>query len=241
MDNSIYIALSRQMGLFKDLNVTANNIANVNTAGYQAEKLMFTDYLVDDGNHHKMAFTQDISSYRDVNPGSMNVTGNALDVAIRGNGYFMVQTPQGERYTRAGNFQMDGEGVLITSEGYPVLDAGGQEIQFDDTDREVRIMQSGAVVVDGEERAILGVVKFAKDQELQREGSTLYSSKTPPQPAEAEDMQVLHGVVENSNVQPVLELVRLTELSRSTGNTAKFIEAMYDLERKSSSTWTQQV
>jgi flagellar basal-body rod protein FlgF len=240
MDNSIYIALSRQIGLFRDLNVTANNLANVNTTGYQSEKLMFTDYLVDDGKHHKMAFTQDLSSYRDTNPGSMRVTENALDMAIRGEGYFTVRTPQGDRYTRAGNFQLDGEGVMITAEGYPVLDAGGQEIQFDDTDREIRVLQTGAIVVDGEERAILGVVKFAKDQELEREGSTFYSSKQQPEPADPEEMQVLHGVIENSNVSPVLELVKLTELSRSTGSTAKMIETLYDLERKTSNTWTQQ-
>lgn len=238
MDNSIYIALSRQIGMFRDLAVTANNIANVNSAGYQAEKLMFTDYLVDDGNRNKMAFTQDISSYRDTRPGGIRTTGNALDVAIQGDGYFSVQTPQGTRYTRAGNFQLDGDGTLVTAEGYPVLDTANQSIQFEDTDIDIRIMQTGALVVNGEERSTLNVARFAKDQELERVGSTLYRSATPPQAAD--EAIVLHGVVEDSNVQPVLELVKLTQLSRSTGNTAKFIEAMYDLERKTSNTWMQQ-
>lgn len=238
MDNSVYIALSRQTALFRDLNVTANNIANVNTTGYQSEQLMFTDYLVNDGNKHKMAFTQDIASYRDTRSGGMHVTGNALDVALQGDGYFTVQTPQGNRYTRAGNFQLDGEGVLITQDGYPVLDSGNQQIQFEDEDRDIKVLSTGAIVVNGEERNTLGIVKFAKDQELERLSSTLYTSKSAP--IAADNIVVLNGVVEKSNVQPVTELVKLTELSRSSGNTAKFIEVMYDLQRKTSNTWTQQ-
>jgi flagellar basal-body rod protein FlgF len=239
MDNSIYIALSRQMALFRDLDTTANNIANVNTAGYQAEKLMFTDYLVDDGNRHKMAFTQDIASYRDTQGGRMQSTGNALDVALQGEGYFSVAAPQGTAYTRAGNFQLDNDGVLVTQEGFPVLDTSGQQIQFDDQDQDIRILQTGAIVVNGEERSSLGVVQFDKPQELERMSGTLLSSKSPPKPAD-ENVKVLHGMIENSNVQPVIELVKLTELSRSSGNTAKFIEVMYDLQRKASNTWTQQ-
>jgi flagellar basal-body rod protein FlgF len=238
MDNGIYIALSRQTALFRDLNVTANNVANVNTSGYQAEEMMFTDYLVNDGNKHKMAFTQDISSYRDTRAGGMHITGNALDVAIQGEGYFTVQTPQGNRYTRSGNFQLDGQGVMVTQDGFPVLDTGNQQIQFEEEDREIKVLSTGAIVVNGEERSSLAVVKFANDQELERLNSTLYSSKTPPQPADT--AVVVNGVLENSNVQPVVELVKLTELSRSSTNTAKLIEVMYDLQRKASSTWTKQ-
>lgn len=238
MDNSIYIALSRQTALFRDLNVTANNIANVNTAGYKAEKMMFTDYLVKDGNQNKIAFTQDLSSYRDTRAGGMKATGNNFDVAIQGEGYFTVQTPQGNRYTRAGNFQLDGQGMLVTQEGHPVVDTGGQAIQFEDEDRDIKILSTGAIVVNGEERTTLGIAQFDNEQELERISGTLYTSKNPPKPAE--NAVILDGVLESSNVEPVIELVKLTELSRSSGNTAKFIEIMYDLQRKSSTTWSQQ-
>lgn len=238
MDNGIYAALSRQTALFRDLEVTANNIANADTAGYKAEKMMFTDYLVDAGNQTKLAMTQDLASYRDLSGGRIQVTENPLDVAIKGEGYFMVETPQGTRYTRAGNFMLDGDGTLVTQEGLPVLDGGSQRIQFNDTDREIRVLQTGAIVVDGEERSTIGVAQFANDQELERMSGTLYTAKSAPVPAE--NYQVLHGVQEGSNVQPVLELVRLTELSKSTANTAKYIEVMYDLQRKSSNTWSQQ-
>lgn len=238
MDNSIYIALSRQVALFRDLDVTANNIANANTTGYNTEKAMFTDYLVDDGNFHKMAFAQDISSYRDTSQGSMRETGNALDVAIKGHGYFVVETAAGERYTRNGAFQMDPESTLVNVDGYPVLDDAGQRIQFAEQDREIKVLQTGQIMVDGEERGNIGVVQFPNEQQLVQVGKNFYKSDVPAQPAE--NFQVLHGTLESSNVSPVHELVRLTQLSRSSTSTAKFIEVMYDLQRKASNTWTQQ-
>lgn len=239
MDNGIYVALSRQTALFRDLEVTANNIANADTAGYKSEKMMFTDYLADAGNNHKLAYTQDLASYRDTTGGRMQVTENPLDLAISGNGYFSVQTPQGTSYTRAGNFMLDGDGTLTTQDGFAVLDTGGQSIQFEDTDTDIRVLQTGAIMVNGEERATIGVSQFQNEQELERLSSTLYTSKAAPQQAE-ENFQVLHGIVENSNVQPVIELVKLTELTKSSASTAKYIEVMYDLQRKSSNTWTQQ-
>lgn len=240
MDNSVYIALSRQTALFRDIAVTANNVANAATTGYQAEQTLFSDYLVDDGNRRKMAFTQDIATYHDFRQGAMQVTGNSLDVAIQGSGFFTVETPAGERYTRAGSFQQDGQGFLITSEGYPVLDQGGQRIQFQPEDRDIRIGENGSMVIDGEERAVLGVVEFANPQLLQRMSGTMYEAIPGQAPQEAVESRVLYGTLEKSNVSPVTELVRLTELSRGAGSTAKFIEVMYDLQRKASNTFTKQ-
>ncbi len=226
------------MALFRDLEVTANNIANANTTGFNAERAMFTDYLVDDGNRHKMAFAQDIASFRDTRQGSFKHTGNALDVAIKGKGYFVIETAAGERYTRNGAFQIDPEGTLVNIDGYPVLDDAGQRIQFAEQDREIKILQYGQILVDGQERGRLGVVQFPNEQELIQIGQNLYKSEVAAQAAE--NFQVLHGVLENSNVSPVQELVKLTELSRSTADTAKFIEVMYDLQRKASNIWARQ-
>ena len=114
MDSSIYITLSKQMAMFRDMEATANNIANVNTTGYNGEKMMFTDYLVNDGNRHKMAYVQDISTYRDLQEGPIQVTSNAFDLAISGPGYFAVATPLGTRYTKAGNFTLREDGALVT-------------------------------------------------------------------------------------------------------------------------------
>ena len=239
MDNSVYIALSRQMTQFRDLDVTANNIANSNTVGFQAEKTMFTDFLVEDGNRRDMAFSQDIASYHNLEQGTMNVTGNALDVAIQGEGYFSLATPEGVRYTRAGNFQIDPNGTLMSAEGFPVLDDGGQRIQFEERDVDILIGENGRITVNGQERGQIGVVEFNNRQELKRTYSTMFDANGQ-NPQIAVRSRVLQGTLENSNVKPVTELVRLTELSRSTGSTAKFIEVMYDLQRKASSTWAKQ-
>jgi flagellar basal-body rod protein FlgF len=220
------------------MDVTANNIANVNTTGYNAEKIMFTDYLVDDGNRHKMAFAQDISSYRDTSPGGLQHTGNALDVAIQGRGYFAVDTPYGERFTRAGSFQIDPNGILTTVEGYPVLAEGGAQVEFTPADREIKVLALGQIVVDGQERANLKVVSFENEQEMVQTGENLYktdAAQLPPQ-----NVTIVHGALESSNVKPVKEMVELTRLSRSTSSTAKYIEVMYDLQRKASNAWAKQ-
>ncbi|MFO1241938.1 MAG: flagellar basal-body rod protein FlgF [Rickettsiales bacterium] len=238
MDNSIYIALSRETALFRNMDMVANNLANVTTTGYQGEKMMFTDYLVDDGNQRKMAFTQDISSYIDTKGGPMKETGNPLDAAISGPGYFVIRTPGGERYTKAGTFLVNNEGQMVTPDGFPVLDEGGQPVEFAPEDKTITIGEGGNIKVDGEERSTLQVVEFQNPQELEREGNTLFRSKTAPLPAE--HSRVLQGVVEQSNVSPVQELVEMTKVNRSVSNTAKFVEVMYDLQRKTNQTYAQQ-
>ena len=240
MDNSIYITLSKQLGLFRDMDVTANNIANATTAGYTSEDMLFTDYLVGDGNKNKMAFSQDISTYRDTRQGALKATGNPLDIAISGKGYFTVETPLGVRYTRAGNFQLDGGGVLVTMDGYPVLDADGQRIQFEEEDREITVGEAGNLTVDGEERGILGVVQFENEQLLERLSSTLFKSEVPGAQAEEGAVRVMHGMLESSNVDPITQMTHMIKVSRSVASTAKFIETMYDLERKASNAYTRQ-
>jgi flagellar basal-body rod protein FlgF len=241
MDNSIYIALSRQLALFRDMEVTAGNIANANTTGYSSEHIMFSSYLTKDvnqGNRNDMAFAHDIASFRNTETGTMQVTGNPLDLAINGQGYFVVETPLGTRYTRAGNFQIDGNGTLTSAEGYPVLDNSGQQISFPDDARVIEVGSLGNLKINGEDFATLGVVEFENEQLLERLNSGLYASEITP--VQSETVAVIQGSLENSNVQPVLEMTHMIEVSRAVANTAKFVEIMYDLQRKTANTWTQQ-
>lgn len=242
MDNSIYIGLSRQLALFRDMETTANNLANVDTPGYNAEKMMFTDYLVDDGNRHKMAFAQDISSYRDTRGGALKATGNPFDLAISGPGYFTVETAAGPRYTKAGHFTVGVDGILMTPAGNPVLDIDGQRIFFEETDTDVMVGETGFITTKGpggvvEERGQIALVEFADEQRMNRLPNQMY--ETDQQPQEALSARMMQGVLESSNVSPVLELVRTTELSRSVTSTSKFIEVMYDLQRKTSNTYAK--
>ncbi len=247
MDNSIYITLSRQMALFRDMEVTANNIANVDTPGYNAEKLMFSDYLVDDANRRKSAYANDPVSYRDTANGSMKQTGNPFDLAINGDAYFQVQTPLGIRFTRSGNFQVDAEGTLMTNNGYPVLGADGGQITIPQNARDVKINAMGQMTAEGEEIGQIGLMQFQNEQAMTRLGNNLYSSTETPQPTTTERAvlgepvaSMNQGFLESSNVTAVTEMVRVMNVSRAVTSTAKFIETMYDLERKTGSVYAKQ-
>lgn len=235
MDNSIYIAVSRQSGLFRDMEVSANNLANINTTGYNAQKLLFSEYLVRDGSV-KDAYANDPSTYRDTTNGPVKMTGNPFDLAIAGPGYFQVETPLGRRYTKSGNFQVDANGTLMTPTGYPVLGADGGQITIPDDARSVEINSIGQVIVDGAEAGQVGIVEFANEQELKRLGNNLFSSEQAALPAAS--ARVMQGALEGSNVNAVTELVRVMQLSRSVDSSAKFIESAYDLQRKTSKTYS---
>lgn len=239
MDNSIYVALSRQLAQFRDLEVTANNLANVNTTGFQAKKTLFNDYLSDAGNNYKAAYLHDLSTYRDLRGGGFKITGNPLDVAIQGPGYFAVNTPGGTRYTRDGGFTQNQEGELITSNGHVVQDDAGQPILIPVEANDISIRDNGALVVDGNEIAQIGLFEFNNDHSLVAEGdNTLRPTTDPALPAAASTIK--HGVLETSNVQPVTELTHLTTLSKSVKNTAELIEVMYELQRRAGRTWLSQ-
>ncbi|MBY0355612.1 MAG: flagellar basal-body rod protein FlgF [Rickettsiales bacterium] len=237
MDNSIYIMLSRQTALFRKMESTANNIANSTTAGYQAERNMFVDYLVDDGNKRKMAFTQDKASYLDTREGPIQSTGETFDMAISGDGYFTVQQGNNRRYTRAGNFTIDSQGFIINPSGAFLLDDGGQRIQVEQNVREFVVGENGSLSADGQDIGTIGIAEFANTQQLEHESGTLF--RATGQPLAATRSRVLQGVLEKSNVEPVQELVAMTQINRATTSTAKFIELVYDLQRKSSNVYAQ--
>lgn len=230
MDNSIYIMLSRQTALFREMTVRATNIANSDTAGFQAQDVLATPFAVPDGKGKKMDFTNDVSTFRRTEQGGFKITGGPLDVAIKGKGYFSIETPLGTRYTRAGNFTIDGEGTLITASGYPVLDTSGQRIQFQQEDDTITIGERGNISVNGQERGVLGVTEFDNEQKLRPVGNTFFRADEAGRASETALIQ--QGTVETSNVSPVSEITRVISVSRSVNSTAKFIETMYDLQRK---------
>lgn len=241
MDNGIYVALSRQLAEFRDMAATANNLANVNTTGYHSEHVMFSTYLTHDinkGDRNPLAFADDVASYMNTDLGALQVTGNQFDLTIQGNGYFTIETPLGIRYTRAGNFQLAGDGTLVNAEGHPVLSPGGQRITIPPEATIVEVGEVGNLRVNGEDFGLLGIARFDNPQLLERLGSNMF--KTDIVPVQATDIRVLQGTLESSNVQPIMQMTHMLDVSRSVENTAKLIEVIYDLERKTSNTWAQQ-
>ncbi len=236
MDNSIYVALSRQTAQFRNMEITANNIANANTPGFSAQRLVFSDYVMKD-NQWKTHYANDPSTYRDTSSGSIRMSGNALDVAISGPGYFQVQTNLGRRYTKAGNFQVNADGTMVTPSGYPVLGADGGQIVLPANAKDVKINGVGQVVVDGEDVGQIGIAEFTDQQRMTRLGGTLYSANE--QPIAPDNSRLVQGGVESSNVSAVSEMTKVMEISRTVSGTAKFVETMYDLQRKTSTAYTR--
>ena len=165
MDNASYIGISRQSGLLKELSVIANNMANADTTGYKSEGAVFTEYVRSaDGSITSKNPRESMSMGRlgahvsNFENGSLRQTGGTLDVAIEGEGFFLVETPQGERLSRAGHFLTDPEGTLINSSGYPILDEGGGQIQIPQEVNVLAIAGDGSISADGDELGRLGLV-----------------------------------------------------------------------------------
>ena len=159
-------------------------------------------------------------------------------LAINGPGYFLVETPFGTRYTKNGNFQIDRDGTLVTAQGYPVLSNDQSRITIPNNATRVVINGIGNIDVQGTSAGQIGLVEFANEQRMDRQGNSLFNATEQATPATRARMA--QGAIESSNVSSISELIRVQEISRSVGSTAKFIETMYDLQRKVSSVYTKQ-
>ena len=238
MENSLYVALSRQMVMERQMEVIANNIANMSTPGYKGEQMMFVEYVGKLDTGEKVSYVQDLAVMRDYGEGPLSRTGNSLDMAIHGQGWFVVDTPQGQRYTRNGHFTLDQNGQLVTSEGYAVLDRQGQPIRFSSADTKIEISGDGTVATNAGPKARLNIVNFADEQQLQKQSDSLYSTDQPTQPALK--AQVVQGMIEDSNVQPIVEVTNMMWALRSYQAAQQLIEGDDGLMRKAVDTWTQQ-
>lgn len=218
MENTSYIALSRQTALWRQLETVANNMANANTPAYKAEHMMFRDHLVKTPSPGKaggdtVAFTQDVGTVRDTRQGPLTATDNTLDVALEGDGYFVVDTPDGLRYTRNGHFRLDDSGMVVTTEGFPLMQEGDQPIIVAPNESDIRIGQDGTVVSENGPIGAIRVVTFDNEFALRRTGSGLYV--TDEAPIDMTDAVVRQGFVEASNVQPITEMTRMIDILRS--------------------------
>jgi flagellar basal-body rod protein FlgF len=247
MQNALLVGLSRQMSLSHELDVIANNIANTDTTGFKADNAAFTEFLMPGardnefatGKDRRISFVEDRATWIDFSPGAMQRTGNPLDVAIDGKGYFVVQTPRGQRYTRNGAFSINATGQLVTSSGDQVLGTAGP-ITFQATDRDVVISPTGVVSArDGSgttsaQRGQLQLVSFDKPQQLQKDGASTFmapaSVNSSPAP---QGTGVVQGSVEKSNVRPILEMSRMIEITRSYSDIAAILQQQGDLRRNS--------
>ena len=225
MQNAILVGLSRQVALAREMDVVANNIANLNTTGYKADGSVFEEYLSSparaDLTGTRISFVQDRGMWHNMSQGAAEHTGNPLDVAIDGPGFLVVQTPQGDRYTRNGSMQINATGQLVTSDGYAVLGDGGP-ITLQPNDRQIQISRDGTISVrEGASnvdsaRGKIRLVDFANPQQLQKAGNGTFNpvGGAQPQPAAATS-GLIQGSIEQSNVHGVVEMSRMIEITRA--------------------------
>lgn len=213
MENSVYIGLSGQMALQSKMDLIAQNIANVNTPGYRAQNAVFEEYLDrPKGMKETMSMVMDYGQYQLTDPGPVKITGSVLDVALVGTGFMGIQTPEGVQYTRAGNFAMDQQGKLINARGMAVASAGGGDILIPSDAKNIYIDHKGVVSTDDGPVGTIMVKEFSSEQILEPVGNGLY--KTDDAGKIAEKTTVHQGKLEGSNVQSVIEMTRMIDVSR---------------------------
>ena len=223
MENSLTIALSRQSVLSRQMDVIATNLANLETAGFKAENMIFTELLEQTAEGEVLSLVHDVSFVRDLSEGPMVGTQSPLDLAIHGQGYFVVDTPDGERYTRHGVFQLDDGGQIVTTEGHPVLNNGGAPIVVPLDTSSITITRDGTISADAQEIGRIKLVSFENPQALSKIGSGLYEA-IGQTPTTDPDSEVLQGMVENSNVKGVVEMTRMIDTVRSYQAAAKLAD-----------------
>ncbi len=239
MDNSLLVSLSHQLASYRAMDVIANNIANVSTPGFKREAAKFEEFVAmmrpaeGQTGLQPVSFVKDAGLMRDSSQGNLRQTGATYDVAIAGSGYFQVQTPAGMRYTRDGHFSLDGNGNLVTSQGYAVQGDGGA-ITIAPTDGQVVIAPDGTIssVLNGVTNLLgkLKVADFANNAALTKQGSNLYSTAQTPNTPPV--VNVRQGALEDSNVQPVIEISHMIEVMRSYEATASLTKNQEDMMRQ---------
>jgi flagellar basal-body rod protein FlgF len=214
MDSIGYVALTRQSGLHREMQVVAHNIANLSTAGFRREGVVFSEHVAALGRDEPdLAMAHAHGRSIDMTQGELSRTGATFDFAIQGEGFFTLETPRGERLTRAGSFTPNEAGELVSTDGYRLLDAGGSPIFVPAQARDIALAQDGTLSADGLALAQIGVVRPMALETLIREGGALFATDEGTEPLEAP--VVLQGFIEASNVSPVMEIARMIEVQRA--------------------------
>ncbi|MCK5385102.1 MAG: flagellar basal-body rod protein FlgF [Alphaproteobacteria bacterium] len=231
MENSIYIGLSRQMALRTNMDIVANNIANMNTSGFRGQNPVFREYISDPvKGDDPLSFVSDYGQYQMSDPGPLTQTGNDLDVALVGKGFITVQRPDGSTgYTRDGSFHMRRDGTLVTSTDMPVM-GGGSMIVLPANATQISIDENGVISDEKGPVAQLGIVEFANVQTLKPAGHNAYISSESG--IEPKDTTVAQGFVEGSNVNPVVEMTRMIEILRNFQSTQNMLKTEHDRMRE---------
>ncbi|MBU1176585.1 MAG: flagellar basal-body rod protein FlgF [Alphaproteobacteria bacterium] len=237
MENAPLIGLSRQIALRRQLDVVANNLANINTFGFKAEKMLFEDHVQPLASaetfplsDRALHYTADWATLHDFKPGPIVQTGGTYDMALEGPGFLTVQTANGPAYSRNGALHLDAGGTLVTADGDPVLGEGGP-IVFAPSETDIRFGSDGSILSSAGSKGRLALVEFADPQSLAHLGNSLYAASDADPGQAAVETRVHHGMLEHSNVSGVAETAEMIRINRTYEMVAQFVQRQDDLRR----------
>ncbi len=212
MDAAGYTALTRQSGLMREMQAVANNIANISTTGFRREGLIFSEYVKRVDGAPSLSMASGNTRNVDLTQAAVTQTGASFDFAIQGDGFFLIDTPEGERLTRAGSFTPSSDGELVNNDGYRLLDQGGAPVFIPPDARSIALSQDGTLSADGLPIARIGLWQPTDPTSLRHQAGTLFSAaELEP----AEDATILQGFLEDSNVNPITEIARMIQVQRA--------------------------
>jgi flagellar basal-body rod protein FlgF len=229
MDNSINIALSRLATQQRAMDIVAGNLANISSPGYHAERLVFADWLTKEPTgavargDGQIAFTQARATYRDHTEGTITQTGNQLDLALAGEGYFNVQTPNGDRLTRAGRFTLRNDGTITDESDHPLLDVNGNPMRVSTADTQLTVKADGTLTSENGTLGQIAVIAPNDPNRITAEGSRLFRADVPT--AQVAKPKIVQGAVEDSNVQPITEVTRMITTERDFQFVTQYVQA----------------
>jgi flagellar basal-body rod protein FlgF len=212
MDSIGYTTLNRQSGLMREMQVVANNIANISTTGFRREGVVFSEYVARLDGDPSLSMAQGKTRSVDLQQAGLSTTGGTFDFAIQGEGFFQVATPQGPRLTRAGSFTPSATGELVNMDGHQLLDGGGAPVFVPPDAGQVSMAADGTVSANGVPLAKIGLWQPTDPLTLRHEGGTLFSA-SGMEPAEGATL--MQGMLEESNVEPVSEIARMIDVQRA--------------------------
>lgn len=215
MENTSYISLSKQMTLQQQMNLIANNIANASTTGFKSQHMVQTEEKIGEvGEKFPSRMVMDYGMFTNLEQGPVQRTNNTYDFALQGQGYFAVENENtgGEAYTRAGSFSLNNNNELVTPSGNKILGISNAAIVIPDNASEIVVDKKGTIYVDGNDIDSLKLVEFENDQTLREIGQGIYVSTVDGNPAV--NTEVHQGMVEGSNVQAIVQMTEMIEISR---------------------------
>jgi flagellar basal-body rod protein FlgF len=232
MQSSLYVALSSQIALERRLTTLADNVANANTSGFRATEVKFNEVMANTGATD-VSFVDQGKDYLSTANGGLKATGSEFDFALRGDAWFMIETPTGNMLTRDGRFTVTDTGQLVNINGHAVLDPGEAPIQLDAEAGPPKAGRDGTLTQDGFQRGGIGLFQADLSQGFHRKASLGIVPVIPPEPlVDADSAGLVQGYVENSNVNPVAEMSRLIMISRAFENASNMTRSTEEVFRE---------